>query len=520
MRRWRLVVMALVVLLVYPAAQTPGQGGRRPASSGPTLRLGALLPVTGAGAWFGAEIKQGLDLAAMELDPAPPTSTPLVGGGGPESPVSPPGGGGTDVGSPAPFSRGGGTGTGSGPFAPGRYGAGESGTDVGSPAPLSRGGRTGTGSGPFAPGRYGESDAPPTSREAPKIPGSPKTSGYPKTSSLLRTEPVEPPGRPRKLTLVVDAFDVQPLDLRAAEAETNRLLGSDVTAIVTASPTPTLTAHSLAAARDVLVIHAGLATDRFPPSSRNLLQLRPSVAARADVLGAHAWQRGLRRLAVVAGGDAFGRGLRAAVTERWRQNGGHLSHDENVSLDAPDLKARLRPIARTAPEATVLGFQGVALGEAARALREAGYTGLLLAVDDDRAALLAGGRALDGALILSDAFIPVSGSRGARFARAYEARHGEPPSRFAANAYEAAILLADAANRVLGEGRTLSGSRLRQALAAAQHPSLYAGELVIRDDGTVARPLALFRVDQSRLTFESYVGVDGRALAAPAGNTP
>ena len=506
MRRWRLVLMALVVLLVYPAAQAPGQGGRRPASpSGPTLRLGALLPVTGAGAWFGAEIKQGLDLAAMELDPAPPTSTSLVGGGAAESPVSPPGGGGTGAGSPVSPRRGSDTGVGS-LLSPRRG----SETGVGSPASPSRGGGTRAGSGTVAADRYGagESDT-----DAP-------SSGAPKTSSRPRTEPVEPPDRPRTLTLVVDAFDVQPLDLRAAEAETNRLLGSDVTAIVTASPTPTLTAHSLAAARDVLVIHAGLATDRFPPTSRNLLQLRPSVAARADVLGAHAWQRGLRRLAVVAGGDAFGRGLRAAVTERWRQNGGHLTHDENVSLDAPDLKARLRPIARTAPEATVLGFQGVALGEAARALREAGYTGPLLAVDDDRAALLAGGRALDGALILSDAFVPVPGSRGARFARAYEARHGEPPSRFAANAYEVAILLADAANRVLGEGRTLSGSRLRQALAAAQHPSLYAGELVIRDDGTVARPLALFRVDQSRLTFESYVGVDGRALAAPTGNTP
>ena len=54
----------------------------------------------------------------------------------------------------------------------------------------------------------------------------------------------------------------------------------------------------------------------------------------------------------------------------------------------------------------------------------------------------------------------------------------------------------------------------------AAPPSLYAGDLVIRDDGTVARPLALFRVDQSRLTFESYVGVDGRALAAPPETTP
>ena len=57
----------------------------------------------------------------------------------------------------------------------------------------------------------------------------------------------------------------------------------------------------------------------------------------------------------------------------------------------------------------MLGFEGAALGEAARSLRDAGYAGLILAVDDDRAAVLAGGRALDGALILSDAFVPLPG---------------------------------------------------------------------------------------------------------------
>ncbi len=66
---------------------------------------------------------------------------------------------------------------------------------------------------------------------------------------------------------------------------------------------------------------------------------------------------------------------------------------------------------------------------------------------------------------------------------------------------------------MLADGRNLTGSRLRDVLAAAQRlPSLYAGDLVIRDDGTVARPLALFRVDGTRLSFESYVSPDGSAL--------
>ena len=323
--------------------------------------------------------------------------------------------------------------------------------------------------------------------------------------------------RPRTVTLAVQALDVQPLDVRTAGAETGRLLASGVIAIVTASPTPTLAAYPLVTARDVLLLYAGLPTDRFPAASRTLLHLRPPVAARAEVLAAHAWALGIRRLALLAGGDDFGGAVRAGAAARWRKQGGSLVREESLSLDAADLRSRLRAVARSGPEAVVLGYQGAALGEAARALRSAGYAGRLLAVDDDRAALLAGGPALDGALILSDAFVPVPGTRGARFARAYEARHAQPPSRFAASAYETAVLLADAAPRAL-RGGILSGSRLRAALGGRRSPSLYAGDVVVRDDGTLARPLALFRVEGNKLSFDSYVDVEGRAVSLPQGS--
>jgi ABC-type branched-subunit amino acid transport system substrate-binding protein len=465
MRSRRLTVAAVVALLAYLAGQAPAQVAPRPvAPTGPALRLGALLPLTGPGAWFGTEIKQGLELAAAELDPAP-----RRGGAAP--------GGGTS----------------------------ESGTPPGDGAEP----KTDTGTRPPAPAATGET--------APAA-ASPETK---KAETRPPPEPVEPADRPRTVTLVVQTVDVQPLDVRDAEAEVNRMLGAGVNAILTASPTPTLAVYPLAAGRDVLVLHAGLATERFPATSRSLFQLRPSAAARADVLGAYAWERGIRRLGVLGDSDSFGRAVRAAVAARWRQQGGHLVHDESVSLDASDLRSRLRAAARVAPEAVVLGFQGTALGEAARALRDAGFAGQILATDDDRAARLAGGRAMDGALILADAFVPLPGTRGARFARAYEARHGQPPSRFAASAYETATLLAEAAQRSLRDGRGVTGSRLRDVLVTGRRfPSLYAGELVVRDDGTIARPLALFRVEREGLTFETYVALDGRAVGGAPGSDP
>jgi branched-chain amino acid transport system substrate-binding protein len=468
MRTRRLAIVAAVALLACPgpAAGQPAPGTGRPAgAAGPVLRLGALVPLRGPGAWFGTEIKQGLELAVAELDPSPrPGASP----GDPSSlPAQP-------TGLPAPAA---------GPQSPPAQDAVSAESDP--PAPADGGDPSGA----AAPGDLQPKGPPP--------------------------EPVEPADRPRTIGLALQALDVQPLDLQAAGTEMNRLLASGVAAVITASPTPTLAVHPLAAARNVLVLHAGLPTDRLPAASRTLLQLRPSVGTRAEILAAHARERGLKRLALLAAGDDFGRAVRTGVAGRWRKAGGQLVHEESMSLDAADLRSRLRSVTRTGPDAVVLGYEGAALGEAARALRQAGYAGPLLAVDDDRAALLAGGPALDGALVLSDEFVPVPGSRGARFARAYEARHGQPPSRFAASAYEAAVLLADAAAGAL-RGGSLSGARLREALVAGRRfPSLYAGDVLVHDDGTLGRPLALFRVDGSRLTFESYVGTDGHPLAPP-----
>jgi len=503
MRLRRLAVVIVVPLLAWsadrassqpapatrpsssPAAPSTGPPGTRStppvAPTGPVLRLGALLPLSGPGVWFGNEIKRGLELAVAELKPPAPKApgTPTAPGtegtreaGAPptdgESPATPPA---ASVPAEAP--------------SPERDAVADDGTGV---------------------------DSDDTGSTDSGAPGSPK----PKTPPV---EPVEPRDQPRTVSLALQAYDVQPLDIRAAGNEMSRLLASGVTAVVTASPTPTLAAYPLASARDILLLNAGMPSDRFPANSRTLLQLRPSVEARAETLAAHARTLGLKRLALLAGGDDFGRAVRAAVAARWRKQGGSLVHEESLSLDVADLRSRLRPIVRAAPEAVVLGYQGAALGDAAVALRRAGYAGRLLAADDDRAALLAAGPALDGALVLSDAFVPVPGTRGARFARAYEARHAQPPSRFAASAYEVAVLLADAAPPVLRSGR-LTGSRLREVIARSrQYASLYAGHIRLRDDGTLARPLTVFRVDGTKLVFDDYVDAEGRALGVPKGET-
>src|SRR5215468_9314059 len=91
MRSRRLTVVAVAALLAWSGAEvlaqrpppfTPGSplkpapAPSAPTPAGPSFKLGALLPLNGPGAWFGAEIKAGLELAVAELEPTPNRDAP------------------------------------------------------------------------------------------------------------------------------------------------------------------------------------------------------------------------------------------------------------------------------------------------------------------------------------------------------------------------------------------------------------------------------------------------------------
>ena len=153
-------------------------------------------------------------------------------------------------------------------------------------------------------------------------------------------------------------------------------------------------------------------------------------------------------------------------------------HEESLSLDASDLRSRLRAVARIGPEAILLGFQGAALGEAARALRD----GRLYGADPGRGRRP--GRAPRRRTRAGRRPHPVRRVRarsparaGARFARAYEAKHGQPAVPLRGQRLRGG----DAPRRRPpsarpASGRGITGSRLRDVLVtgATSRPSTRA----------------------------------------------
>ncbi|MGH7268184.1 MAG: ABC transporter substrate-binding protein, partial [Candidatus Rokuibacteriota bacterium] len=413
-----------------PRAESPPRATTSPASTLPTVQIGALLPLSGNSAWFGKEMRQGLELAIAELnrlsEPRPadePPAPPVEGNAEPSAAAPPP-------------------------------------TDEGEAKP---------------------SAAPPPTDDALTAPG---------------------------VHLTLEAIDVRAVETKEAAEAFGRLAAGRVPIVFTASATPTLTIQPLATARQVLLVHQGVVTSRVATPSRLLLHTRATIPLLVERLAAHAWESGIRRLALLAAGDDFGRAARAALGPAWRERGGVLAHQESLTPDTPDLAARLRRLARLGPDAVALAFRGTDLGDLAARLRDAGYTGRLLVLDDDPGALLAAGPALEDAAVVSDAFVP-DDPRGERFVLAYKAKYTAPPSLYAANAYDALAAVAEGLRAAMAGGRDVpTGARVREALGAQRRfPSVYGPPLVLRDDGTFGRAVALFRVEGGKLAFVRYLGV-------------
>lgn len=320
-----------------------------------------------------------------------------------------------------------------------------------------------------------------------------------------------------RFKLVVE--DVHPSNPKEAVPAFTKLAVSErAIAVFTASATPTLAVLPYATRERVLLLHGGVVNPWLMGASPLLFHTRPRLALRGEAAAVWARERHVKRLAILASGEAFGTETRERLGELWRQRGGSVVAEESLLVDSPDLEARLGRVLKQVPEAIVLAFSGQEWGAVAARLRDLGYRGPLLALDDAPEALLVAGPKAEGVEILTEAFArsapgddktKAAGGPGdgLGFAGSYREKYGADPERYAANAYEAVHLLAVALRRLPKPQEGLArGDRLRRALIeGSPYPSVYGGVVRFREDGSVVRPLTLFTVTGGKPIFTRYL---------------
>jgi branched-chain amino acid transport system substrate-binding protein len=187
---------------------------------------------------------------------------------------------------------------------------------------------------------------------------------------------------------------------------------------------------------------------------RYIFKLAPNAVDDATVLVSELDQSGLKKIAVLASPDQFGKDALDAVTGKMIRSGGSVVQAEQVGADPDKQAAAAGRLIKAKPDAVVvLAFAPVS-GALAKGVRDAGFTGRLLFGSAAADSLFLSGetaKAMDGAsmvftpTLVSDDIIATSPAKATRVAwfRDYLSKHGTY-SAYASFAADAIDLVAQA----------------------------------------------------------------------------
>ncbi|MBI4610077.1 MAG: ABC transporter substrate-binding protein [Candidatus Rokubacteria bacterium] len=289
----------------------------------------------------------------------------------------------------------------------------------------------------------------------------------------------------------------------------NKLVSIDkVPFILTSYSAPTLAAYPIAAEHKVLMLNGGGWSPDLVGKAY-LVNNRMVGSYLGQVITEHAFRnRGARKLAMIYRNDPSGITVRDQVRPVWEKLGGSIVAMEVHELGATDYTAQLAKIKAARPDVVATWSYGKDLGFIIKQAKDIGITVPLVGIDWTPDGQAVAGGAMEGYEYASDYLdLDSKAEWTARFIQDYRKKHGEPPDFYAANYYEGVYVLAELIREIKQKGRDpRSGVQLREALLAKRKfPSVYGGSITFNDDGTSAKPVAIFEVKGGKPTVKRLV---------------
>lgn len=289
----------------------------------------------------------------------------------------------------------------------------------------------------------------------------------------------------------------------------NKLVNIDkVPFILTSYSAPTLAAYPIAAEHKVLMLNGGGWSPDLVGKAY-LFNNRMVGSYLGQVITEHAFRnRGARKLAMIYRNDPSGITVRDHVRPVWEKLGGSIVAMEVHELGATDYTAQLAKIKAARPDVVATWSYGKDLGFIIKQAKDIGITVPLVGIDWTPDGQAVAGAAMEGYEYASDYLDPDSKEEWtARFIQDYRKKYGEPPDFYAANYYEGVYVLAGLIREIKQKGGDpRNGARLREALLAKRKfPSVYGGAIAFNDDGTSAKPVAIFEVKGGKPTVKRLV---------------
>jgi branched-chain amino acid transport system substrate-binding protein len=209
---------------------------------------------------------------------------------------------------------------------------------------------------------------------------------------------------------------------------------------------------------------------------------------------------GKRRAAILYAAASYGQGARDVFAPAFTSLGGNIVAETSYPVESTDYRAQISEISKANPDVVYLPGTTQDMARALRQSYEMGFHPQWLSYTafEGQEILSLAGKAADG-VIFASAYLDWNSATGlqAKFRDSYKSKYQKLPSVYAANAYDAVLMLA---NAVKAKGS--SAVAVRDYLASMAPFSGASGQTQFDSKGTVNKPLVFKMVKNG--TFTQY----------------
>jgi branched-chain amino acid transport system substrate-binding protein len=332
----------------------------------------------------------------------------------------------------------------------------------------------------------------------------------------LAVEEINAQGGVRGKQLAVLLRDSRGAPSSGLEAALDLIDGEEVSAILgDLFSDVTLEVAALAEQRQVVLFSPGSSVPKLTQSGLYVFRNYPSDALEGAQVAQFASEKArLLDMVVVAVSNAYGQGLKEAFLRYYTGPNREVHKVINFHDGGPDEASIVSQIEELRPDGVYLIAYAPDRNRILEELRRRNIGGRLIGTRDSRDIILAAGAAVEGMVFPLDEYDPAGEDPMVReFVKAYRAKHnGETPGLWAAQAYDAARMVAKA----IHEAEGTYGQAVQIRLSSIEEYRGVTGRIDLDANGDVARRPAIYVVQNG--TFVLYDQIEtGQAPSKPAG---
>jgi len=305
--------------------------------------------------------------------------------------------------------------------------------------------------------------------------------------------------------------DFKNVDVNLCVTGVRKMISVDKIPVVLASFSVTsLASQPICEKAKVLMINGGAWSPKLVDKPF-LHTIRLSQQQMLPAMLKYLWDSGARRLGLMYLSDPSGEiPMKTTVIPMWTKWGGTIVAEEPHQPGLTDFSAYLTRIRAGKPDAIVNLSTGADIGYAVKGAREIGLTCPISVPEWTNDLQTIAGDTSENVLTCVEHYDRTSSYPLTQaFVKDFETKWKEPTDFYSANYYDAVKnIFAELIRRVVRKGgNPLNGGELEEAIwLDPTFDSVYGGKMTLKRDGSVEKPMVIFKVVKGKLTLLKQVG--------------